>query len=35
MEAVLLALPYGIRPGWDTGEHMPSPQAQKDAFKEY
>lgn len=29
VEAVLLALPYGIRPGWDTGEHMPSPQAQR------
>ncbi len=35
VEAVLLALPYGIRPGWDTGDHMPSPQAQKDGFREY
>lgn len=35
VEAVLLALPYGIRPGWNTGVHMPSPAAQKDGFKEY
>ena len=35
VEAVLLALPYGTRPGWTTGVHMPSPQAQKDGFKEY
>ena len=35
VEAVLLSLPYGIRPGWNTGEHMPSPQARKDGFKEY
>lgn len=35
VEAVLLSLPYGIRPGWNTGVHMPSPQAQKDGFKEY
>jgi hypothetical protein len=35
VEAVLLAVPYGIRPGWSTGVHMPSPQAQRDGFKEY
>ncbi len=35
VEAVLLSLPYGIRPGWNTGEHMPSPQAPKDGFTEY
>jgi hypothetical protein len=35
VEAVLLAVPYGIRPGWTTGVHMPSPQAQRDGFKEY
>jgi hypothetical protein len=35
VEAVLLSLPYGIRPGWNTGVHMPSPQAQKDGYKEY
>ena len=35
VEAVLLSMPYGIRPGWNTGKHMPSPQAQKDGFKEY
>jgi hypothetical protein len=35
VEAILLAVPYGIRPGWTTGVHMPSPQAQQDGFKEY
>jgi hypothetical protein len=35
VEAVLLAVPYGTRPGWTTGLHMPSPQAQRDGFKEY
>jgi hypothetical protein len=35
VEAVLLAVPYGIRPGWNTGIKMPSPQAIKDGFKEY
>ena len=29
------AVPYGMRPGWVTGTHMPSPQAQKDHFREY
>ncbi len=35
VEAVLLSMPYGMRPGWSTGLHMPSPQADKDGFKEY
>jgi hypothetical protein len=35
VEAVLLAVPYGTRPGWTTGLHLPSPQAQRDGFKEY
>jgi len=35
VEAILLAVPYGVRPGWTTGVHMPSPQAQRDGFKEY
>ena len=35
VEAILLAVPYGQRPGWSTGTHMASPQAVKDGFKEY
>jgi hypothetical protein len=35
VEAVLLSVPYGMRPGFSTGAHFPSPQAQKDGFKEY
>lgn len=35
VEAVLLGVPYGTRPGWTTGSHMPDPQAKKDKFKEY
>jgi hypothetical protein len=35
VEAVLLSVPYGMRPGFSTGVHMPGPQAQKDGFKEY
>ena len=35
VEAVLLSVPYGMRPGWSTGLHLPSPQAQKDQFQEY
>ncbi len=35
IEAVLLAFPYGTRPGWNTGQHVPSEQARKDGFKEY
>lgn len=35
VEAVLLSVPYGMRPGWSTGMHLPSPAAQRDGFKEY
>ena len=35
IEAVLLSVPYGMRPGWSTGVHLPSPAATKDRFKEY
>jgi hypothetical protein len=35
VEAVLLAVPYGQLPGWDTGMHFPSEQAKKDGFKEF
>ena len=35
VEAVLLSVPYGMRPGWVTGTHMPSPQAKLDHFREY
>jgi hypothetical protein len=35
VEAVLLSVPYGMRPGWVTGTHLPSPQAQLDHFREY
>jgi hypothetical protein len=35
VEAVLVSVPYGMRPGWSTGTHMPSPQAIRDGFKEY
>ncbi len=35
VEAVLLSVPYGMRPGWSTGVHLPSPQAIRDGFKEY
>jgi hypothetical protein len=35
IEAVLLSVPYGMRPGWASGEHLPSPAAQRDGFKEY
>jgi hypothetical protein len=35
VEAVLLSVPYGMRPGWVTGRHLPSPQAKLDQFKEY
>jgi hypothetical protein len=34
VEAVLLSVPYGMRPGWSTGTHMSSPQAQRDGFQE-
>jgi hypothetical protein len=35
VEAVLLSVPYGMRPGWVTGRHLPSPQAKLDHFLEY
>jgi len=35
VEAVLLSVPYGMRPGWTTGQHLSSPAAQRDGFKEY
>lgn len=35
IEAVLLSVPYGMRPGWSTGVHLPSAAAQRDGFKEY
>ena len=35
VEAVLLSVPYGMRPGWVTGRHLASPQAKLDQFKEY
>jgi len=35
VEAVLLAVPYGQRPGWDNGIKFPSEQAKQDGFKEY
>ncbi|HTC44953.1 MAG TPA: hypothetical protein VK696_07890 [Steroidobacteraceae bacterium] len=35
VEAVLLSVPYGMRPGWVTGAHFPSPQAKQDHFREY
>lgn len=35
IEAVLMSVPYGMRPGWSTGQHLPSPAAERDGFKEY
>ncbi|HTY49746.1 MAG TPA: hypothetical protein VMB48_08645 [Steroidobacteraceae bacterium] len=35
VEAVLVSAPYGLRPGWSTGMHLPSPQAHLDHFREY
>jgi hypothetical protein len=35
VEAVLMAVPYGQRPAFATGQHFPSPQADRDGFKEY
>ncbi|MGH8217898.1 MAG: hypothetical protein ACREUT_04945 [Steroidobacteraceae bacterium] len=34
VEAVLLSVPYGMRPGWRTGIHVPSPSAIRDHFQE-
>lgn len=35
VEAVLLSVPYGMRPGWNTGVHLVSPSAVRDGFREY
>ncbi|MEY4762136.1 MAG: hypothetical protein RLZZ200_1992 [Pseudomonadota bacterium] len=35
VEAVLMAVPYGQRPVFRTGQHFPSPQADRDGFREY
>jgi hypothetical protein len=35
IEAVLTSVPYGMRPGWSTGLHLPSAQVQREHFKEY
>jgi len=35
IEAVLQSVPYGMRPGWSTGVHLPSPAVHRDGFKEY
>jgi len=35
VEAVLQSVPYGMRPGWNTGVHLPSEAVQRDGFKEY
>jgi hypothetical protein len=35
VEAVLLSVPYGMRPDWVSGRHLPSPQAKLDQFREY
>jgi hypothetical protein len=34
VEAILLSVPYGMRPGWRTGIHIASPQAVRDHFRE-
>lgn len=34
VEAILLSVPYGMRPGWHTGVLLPSPQASKDHFRQ-
>ncbi len=35
IEAILQSVPYGMRPGWNTGVHLPSEAVQRDGFKEY
>jgi hypothetical protein len=35
IEAVLQSVPYGMRPGWTTGVHLPSESVRRDGFKEY
>ena len=34
VEAILLSVPYGMSPGWDTGVHVPDPSAFKDGYRE-
>ena len=34
VEAILLSVPYGMSPGWDTGVHIPDPSALKDGYRE-
>jgi len=34
VEAILLSVPYGMSPGWDTGVHVPDPSALKDGYRE-
>ncbi|HTV80332.1 MAG TPA: hypothetical protein VMF03_18915 [Steroidobacteraceae bacterium] len=34
VEAILLSVPYGMPPGWDTGVHVPDPAAIKDHYQE-
>jgi len=34
VEAILLSVPYGMAPGWETGAHVPDPAAVKDHFVE-
>jgi hypothetical protein len=34
VEAILLSVPYGMRPGWDTGVHVESPAAIRDRYRE-
>ncbi len=35
IEAVLVSVPYGMRPGWSAGLHLPSQAVLRDGFKEY
>lgn len=35
IEAVLQSVPYGMRPGWTTGVHLPSEAVRRDGFREY
>jgi hypothetical protein len=35
IEAVLQSVPYGMRPGWTTGVHLPSESVRRDGFREY
>jgi hypothetical protein len=35
LSAIVNSVPYGMRPAFSTGTHMPSPQAQQAGFREY